>query len=493
MRTATKKMFDRWKDIFNGNVELLHGDIAIEFLAQPEEEQEANISDRLALARQLINPITVATADQLVTAALKYHSFETVYLTAAYSQIVVDEIQSFDPQAMAIIVTFLKDIHELGGRFLLMTATLPPFIQDELKKLGNVETLDPLGDKDCPAAHNMEMKRHKYSWHKSKAINDGDSIKKIISSFEDESIEKVLVLCNTVSIAQDIFTKINIALKGEVISVNLLHSKFTRSARKQKEEKITGDARVQGERDGNRVIWVSTQIVEASLDLDFDMLHTEISTIDSLSQRFGRVWRTRAYDGVNPNIFIYDNVNVGNIENYTIKIYDRELLGITKRYLDSFAMKLLSEKDKHKMFNQIFGELDEDGRYRKRYNEMLKLLKNGFKVENRGEAQEKLRESGMFTYNLITKKYREAAEELFKHLENTKGRERLDLQAQIMDLCVPATVKKGVRSALEPLAEIYPKYFFAKSIYFAGVPFNYDDTIGLTYDNKFGSDSAIFI
>ena len=54
-------------------------------------------------------------------------------------------------------------------------------------------------------------------------------------------------------------------------------------------------------------IWVTTQIVEASLDIDFDILYTEMCTADSLLQRMGRCNRKGRYIPSKPNIKIYKN------------------------------------------------------------------------------------------------------------------------------------------------------------------------------------------
>lgn len=56
---------------------------------------------------------------------------------------------------------------------------------------------------------------------------------------------------------------------------------------------------------GSTGIWITTQIVEASLDVDFDYLFTEMSTLDSLFQRFGRCFRSRHYKKEEPNVYIY--------------------------------------------------------------------------------------------------------------------------------------------------------------------------------------------
>jgi CRISPR-associated endonuclease/helicase Cas3 len=220
--------------------------------------------------------------------------------------------------------------------------------------------------------------------------------------------------------------------------------------------------------------------VEASLDLDFDILHTEICTIDSLLQRFGRVWRNREYSSQRPNIYIYDNVSVGSVENYTTMVYNEKLLIFTKEHLNEYSEKLLSEECKHKMFNEIFKELNERCSYIKCYNNMNNLLDNGYEADKRSKAQDELRKSGMLTYNLIPENYRVEAKNLFEQLESENDKkEQLKLQAKITNLSVPAAVKKDMKNFIDPLSRCYPKSFFAKTFYFAGVGFDYDDELGL--------------
>jgi len=83
------------------------------------------------------------------------------------------------------------------------------------------------------------------------------------------------------------------------------------------------------------LILVATQIVEASVDVDFDILITEISPIDSQIQRWGRVWRNREEDYKGePNVYIFIEIekDLG-----TKAIYDKKSLlktiGILKNEL----------------------------------------------------------------------------------------------------------------------------------------------------------------
>ena len=278
LRMATNKMSDRFKEVFNSNnrenVALLHSSVGS--YEYNENEDIFSYFNKRSQAKQLSYPITIATADQLVTSVFKYSGFELKYFTASYSYIVVDEIQSFAPEAIASIIVFLQEIHKLGGRFLLMTATLPSFVKDDLKNLSDIEFpehKDQLSDK----------KRHKVELIEEKIEEN------ILDYIEDD--KKILIICNTVKKAQEIAG----ILENKGVTPKLLHSKFIVKDRTKKENEIMNNA-PNGKGGEKSVIWISTQIVEASLDIDFDLLLTENATIDSLLQRFGRCYRSRSLE-----------------------------------------------------------------------------------------------------------------------------------------------------------------------------------------------------
>ena len=104
-------------------------------------------------------------------------------------------------------------------------------------------------------------------------------------------------------------------------NVYLLHSRYIRRDRAFLEKQIMDFA--ESEEAG---IWITTQIVEASLDIDFDVLHTEMCTADSLLQRMGRCNRKGRYFPEEANVIIYDNRNgVGKNSIYDSVMYDRSL------------------------------------------------------------------------------------------------------------------------------------------------------------------------
>jgi CRISPR-associated endonuclease/helicase Cas3 len=163
-------------------------------------------------------------------------------------------------------------------------------------------------------------------------------IEDIVSQSHDK---KVLVICNTVSSAQKLYQ----AIEEYTDNVYLLHSRFIRKHRAILEANI-----MKFSKDKNACgIWIATQIVEASLDIDFDILYTEMCTADSLLQRLGRCNRAWRYIPQTANIIIYVNDSgVGSV--YKDKdLYDRSL-----SMLMQYEGKIFTEKDKTEYINAVY-------------------------------------------------------------------------------------------------------------------------------------------
>lgn len=102
------------------------------------------------------------------------------------------------------------------------------------------------------------------------------------------------VLANTVKCAQAIFEHLLLQQAGSLEGVTLLlfHARFPAARRSEIEENVT---RLFGKNTGTerprRAIVVATQVVEQSLDVDFDVMLSQVAPVDLLLQRSGRVWR----------------------------------------------------------------------------------------------------------------------------------------------------------------------------------------------------------
>ncbi len=418
LRTAVNEMHRRFKDVFADNATLLHGEIG--YILEQGDTDESYF-ERIETARKFCAPITVATADQLVTAVFKYNGFELPYLTASYSKVVIDEIQSFSPDSIAAIIVFLKEIYQLGGKFLLMTATLPPFIKDELKELRDVEFPEP----ELPST-----KRHRITVY-DELIDSPSSLSIIERQFKSD--KKILIVCNTVKKAQEMYNRL------QSLNPSLIHSRFILKDRQQKESKETGIMAINNPEHPPK-IWIATQVVEASLDLDFDVLFTECSPIDSLLQRFGRCYRKREYWDETPNIHIF--------KSEPFKGYDNYLLNRTYELLrDKFKGRIMAEDDKQLAINEIFRDIEKTSYYQK-YKRNKELLELGFRAESKSEAEQLLRNIA-FNYCVIPRPVYDEKEkeirELIKIIDSvdTRNIDRIRAKSELKEYTVPVQIFSG--------------------------------------------------
>ncbi len=303
LRAAVNQMFHRAEDVFGTEkLGLLHSDADVFYLERGEDFTS------YALARQLAHPFLVSTGDQFFPYALKPPTFEKIYAVISYSKLTVDEVQAYDPRAAAIIVKFLEDTVKMGGNFLLMTATLPEFVREEvINRVGEIPILNIYEDNEEDF---RRIRKHRVELRFIKIKRDdkekGEEKKQEIAPEFGREIEEILrharegkrviVIRNTVASAQETYKELKKELKGEGVPVYLLHSRFTLEDRRRREREVMeafGNPKPKDEGEGK--ILVATQVVEASLDIDGDVLFTDLAPLDALVQRMGRVMRRYFY------------------------------------------------------------------------------------------------------------------------------------------------------------------------------------------------------
>ena len=370
LKTAINAMYRRikntlYKDDYTKNLGLLHGELENIYLEEDDEssmaldsetEESMKFWEYYGLTRAMSLPLTICTPDQVFRFAFKYCSYELQLATYSYSKMVIDEIQAYSPDILATLIYALKLIDMVGGKFAITTATLPPFIKDLLQ-----EGIDKkIEYKEKPFLNNKI--RHRVSLRHS-AINIDDIKDFIDDKYHQESM-KLLVVVNTVTKAQGIYRELKSWLDENDIEIemNLLHSKFTVQHRSEKEEAILKDGESKCKK---RVIWISTQVVEASLDIDFDYLFTELSDLSSLLQRLGRCNRKGLKSVDEFNSYVYLDID----ENLLIKYSDnnayssggiiyKSLYELSKAALLEWETEnntgLFSEADKNSLIENYF-------------------------------------------------------------------------------------------------------------------------------------------
>jgi CRISPR-associated endonuclease/helicase Cas3 len=238
------------------------------------------------------------------------------------SYLVFDEFHLLDTElSMATTIGSLKMLGNFC-RCCIMTATLSQDFMKTLKQsLPNYEIVTLNGfPEDRDKIGSLLPKENK----KRIAVLDKTISAHLIA---EQHKKKTIVICNRVETAQKIYTDLtdelskNKKLKGlNEANIICLHSRFFDKDRKEKENKLKklfGKNAEQNE----QAILIATQVIEAGLDISCDIMHTEVSPINSFLQRVGRCAR---FAGETGQVYIYDILGIDEKEKIQIEAENKE-------------------------------------------------------------------------------------------------------------------------------------------------------------------------
>ena len=364
IRTAINAIYDRTKKYissYGGNLEeqlgLLHSSSLEYLLSQSEDDkyddkdeyidkkEDKEIIEYEKIAKQLSLPINVSTIDQLFDFVYKYPAYELKLTTLSYSKIVIDEIQMYGPDLLAYLVYGLERIVEQGGKVAILTATLPPFVKELLSK--NIKfKIKEGGFTDNSKRHNLKIL--------DKRIDSNDICDKYMENEKLNKSNKILVVCNSITQAQNLYEEISDILGNK--NLHILHSKFIKCERLSKESEIIEFGKTYKDNKSNELdkqsgIWISTSIVEASLDIDFDYLFTELQDLNSLFQRLGRCNRKGKKDSSENNCYIYTQIDERSFINGDRGYIDKDIFELSKEAISLWEGQI-SEKEKIELINK---------------------------------------------------------------------------------------------------------------------------------------------
>jgi CRISPR-associated endonuclease/helicase Cas3 len=291
-----------------------------------EREDNYKVKDYL-IEKTFCKPITVGTIDQLLTIGFNIGHWTVKSLNCVGAKIIIDEIHAYDFYTLGLTISIIKYFKELGAMFFLMSATIPNFLKDlfisEIQEIQIIENTTLLQD-----ARNLFIVKDKF-------IDDLDN--EIIESLKNN--KKVLIVVNTVDEA------IRIYEKYKQFGPICYHSRFIVKHRKLKEDKIV---KVSQLNEGCLVI--TTQVVEVSLDIDFDILFTENAPADAIIQRAGRVNRKREKSDTKIIIFKHQDITEQ-------KIYDKNILRKTFEVFKNYNNLRISEESFLEIANKVYKDV----------------------------------------------------------------------------------------------------------------------------------------
>ncbi|MCX8154617.1 MAG: CRISPR-associated helicase Cas3' [Candidatus Micrarchaeota archaeon] len=456
IRTAIESLYERFREKYGmGNsVDLVH---STSFFVKSElEENEYDITSSLSsresyeMGKQFVKPILFTTGDQIYPATLRYPRFEVVYSLLPNSLLVNDELQQYSHIQIAIILNMLYDVKNMDGYFLFMTAT-PPLLKESLRELISddfilldvkellsidynditkdsrdiviyIDARDLVDNSDRLRLNLDDLRRavDKSKPHMVKILeikedkeehNELTEMIRYITEYigKNQNTKKILIILNTIKRAQDFYDIImkekrnNEKLKNAEII--LLHARYTLGDRTEKQRlllsKIPNRKHIHESSKDDLIIAITTQIAEASLDIDADVLFTEIAPLESLFQRMGRVQRGNVfsdYRAENPNVFIFCRKEENDKSWY--KPYKLETMQNIIEFLYqkkdyNIESKPLGFREKVELAEEFMKSQTEKGYYnmfKSQIKEMFDYISSGLGVINRDQAQRIFRE-----------------------------------------------------------------------------------------------------
>lgn len=378
LRTAINAMYKRFNEVIikgenkEERVGLLHSNSLEYYLNNKKElviddndEKEMDILEYNKRGKHLSLPVTICTPDQIFNFILKYKGYESKLATLSYSKIILDEMQMYDANLLAAVIFGITKIIEMGGKIAIVTATFPPIIEYFLNKYLMKNNQNVIKDLDKPneiVGEEIFIKKkftnNEKLRHNIVLIDNEIGIEEILWKFKENrknkrSSNKILVICNTIKKAQEIYLKLKEYSDLEN-KINMLHSNFIREDRESKEKEILDFGRTDFNGEG---IWISTSLVEASLDIDFDYLFTELQDLNSLFQRFGRCNHKGKKSVDETNCFIYLKIEDKYLKEKDSRygFIDKDIYENSKKGLENYC-KVVSknELDNSKDYSELF-------------------------------------------------------------------------------------------------------------------------------------------
>lgn len=269
--------------------------------AQGKIEATIQCAEWLASSRKrvFLGQIGVCTVDQVLLSVLPVrHKFVRGF-GLNKSVLIVDEVHAYDAYMHGLLGEVLRRQKATGGSAILLSATLHAGARAKL-----LEAWESSGADDAPypalwhatqgaaacltVPDNQRPARREIAIECLKlpgAFPDEASLGRIVSAAESGAL--VAVVMNLVDDAQ----RLARLLRGRTaLPVDVFHARYRFMDRQRKEQAALDHYGRNAPRESGRIL-VATQVVEQSLDLDFDWMLTQICPVDLLFQRLGRLHR----------------------------------------------------------------------------------------------------------------------------------------------------------------------------------------------------------
>ena len=270
---------------------------------------ESHLSCRTWLAdsrkKAFLAQLGVGTLDQALLGVLAVRHQSLRIFGLASRVLLVDEVHAYDPYASRLLETLLRFHTRAGGSTILLSATMPHSLRARLVRAFAEES-----EINAPSVMNDAyplLTRVSSSRFSEIAIEPRkQSVRSLGIAFLMDTgavLEKIREAAGRGDAVCWVRNTVADAMTGAAALADLdpmlLHARFTESDRREREDELLRWAGPRGTPEARRGrVVVATQVVEQSLDVDFDTMVTDLAPIELMLQRAGRLqrhaWRTRA-------------------------------------------------------------------------------------------------------------------------------------------------------------------------------------------------------
>lgn len=321
--------------------------------------------------KAVLDDFVVGTVDSFLLTALKQKHLALRHLGFSKKIVIIDEVHAYDAYMQQYLEEAIQWMGAYGTPIILVSATLP---QEKRKRLITAY-LKGKGVKKREIHFPEEMSGNCCSYPLISYSDENDV--KLQRNFvavedkvvfvnklnEDDLMSKIAVLLNSGGIIGII---VNTVRKAQLLGkeckkrfgkneVDLLHSAFIATDRAKKECELLNMIGKKGKRPKKKII-IGTQVIEQSLDIDFDVLITDLCPIDLLLQRIGRLHRhdiKRPVMHKEPVVYIMGTSDRFEFDKGSEWIYEKHYLIRTQYYLPN---EIRIPSDIPILINEVYGE-----------------------------------------------------------------------------------------------------------------------------------------
>lgn len=256
--------------------------------------------------RGLLTPVAVGTIDQALMGALQCrHAFVRLY-GLANKVVILDEVHAYDAYTTGLIERLVEWLAAMGSSVVILSATLPAERRRRLLKAYGAA--DAVEDGRYPritvaarsrAAQTVTVQAPPQKPVRLVALTGGvaAALDQLANLLQDGGC--AALLCNTVDGAQAAFLDARAHPGLAEAESDLLHARFPVVRRAELTRRIVDRYGRNGQRP-KRGLVIATQVIEQSIDLDFDVMISDLAPIDLLLQRMGREHRHHEHDSTRP-------------------------------------------------------------------------------------------------------------------------------------------------------------------------------------------------